>query len=296
MTEMLAPVGSIELCYESFGDPSDPLALLIVGIGTQLVEVPEGFCRMLASRGFRVVRFDNRDVGRSTILSDVPPPSIWQLVMRDHRAGAYSLADLADDAVGLLDVLEVESAHFVGASLGGMIAQVAAVRHPARVGSLTSIMSSTGQLLKGRPSLRFLRYMLPSRSISAEQTIARRAARIRARGSMREATGDGALRTAQLSHTRNSDTAGARRQLLAMLAAGDRRKELAYITAPTLVIHGTADRFVGVSGAHATVRAIPGARLQLIEGMAHDLPGWTWEAIAGGIVDNASRSRKDRSV
>src|SRR3954464_12655582 len=156
MAEETCTVGDVELCYERFGDPSDPALLLVMGLGTQRLGWHEEFCASLAERGFHVVRFDNRDIGRSTKLSHLPPPTLRQIVLRDRRAAGYSLADMADDAIGLLDHLGIERAHVAGASMGGMIAQRIAIRHPARVLSLVSIMSNTGARLSGRPAMRVL--------------------------------------------------------------------------------------------------------------------------------------------
>ncbi|MEA2446151.1 MAG: hypothetical protein QOJ12_3443, partial [Thermoleophilales bacterium] len=152
MSEQFADLGDISLCYETFGDPSDPTILLIMGLATQMIAWRDDFCRELADNGFQVVRFDNRDCGRSTHLK-AKPPSIGQLLRRDKRAASYTLADMAADAAGLLDHLGVERAHIVGASMGGMIAQTLAIKHPEKVISLTSIMSNTGARLTGQPAL-----------------------------------------------------------------------------------------------------------------------------------------------
>src|SRR4051795_5648109 len=153
MPEETARVGDVELCYETFGDRANPTVLLVMGLATQMLGWREDFCAELAARGFPVVRSDTRDVGRSTRLSQHRPPTAAQIVRRDARAAAYTLADMADDGVGRLDFLGVERAHVVGASMGGMIAQTIAIRHPDRVLSLVSIMSNTGGRWSGQPSL-----------------------------------------------------------------------------------------------------------------------------------------------
>src|SRR5947209_8029365 len=140
--EQFARVGELEICYERFGDDADPALLLVMGLGTQMVAWDVEFCGELVREGFSVIRFDNRDIGRSTILRHAPRPTVAQLLRRDPRAAAYSLDDMADDAVGLLDALEIPAAHVVGASMGGMVAQLIAIRHADRVLSLTSIMST----------------------------------------------------------------------------------------------------------------------------------------------------------
>ena len=154
MPEALAPVGDLELAYETFGDPGDPALLLVMGLGTQMIAWHDDFCAELAGRGYHVIRFDNRDVGRSTAMRHLPVPSLRQLALRSKKAASYSLADMAGDAVGLLDHLGVERAHVVGASMGGMIAQTLAARHPESVRSLVSIMSNTGSRWVGQPALR----------------------------------------------------------------------------------------------------------------------------------------------
>ena len=158
--EQIAPVGELELCYETFGDRSDPAILLIMGLGTQMIAWRDEFCAGLAARGFFVVRFDNRDIGRSTRLDQFPVPTRWQLIRRDKRAASYTLEDMANDAVGLLDHLEIERAHIVGASMGGMIAQTFAAKHPDRTSSLVSIMSNTGARTSGQPTLRMSKALL----------------------------------------------------------------------------------------------------------------------------------------
>src|SRR4051795_10163672 len=157
--EQFATVGDVELCYETFGDSSRPAVLLVMGLGTQMIAWHEDFCEALADRGFFVIRYDNRDVGRSTKISS-SPPTPRELLTRKIRRPAYLLADMADDGVALLDALGIEAAHVVGASMGGMIAQVLAARHPDRVLSLVSIMSTTGNRWKGQPALRVFPFLL----------------------------------------------------------------------------------------------------------------------------------------
>src|SRR3954447_2003584 len=152
MAEAIARVGELDICYETFGDPSDEAMLLIMGLGTQMVAWHDDFCAQLAGHGFFVIRHDNRDVGRSSRV-DGPVPTLWQLARRDPGAATYTLAEMAGDSVGLLDVLGIEKAHIVGASMGGMIAQTIAIRHPERVLSLVSIMSNTGSFWSGQPAL-----------------------------------------------------------------------------------------------------------------------------------------------
>src|SRR5919198_1658754 len=172
MPEQIARVGDVELCYETFGDPADPALLLVMGLATQMLGWHEDFCASLAERGHFVIRFDNRDIGRSSVVPG-RPPTLWQLARRSRRAAAYTLEDMAADGIGLLDHLGVERAHVVGASMGGMIAQTLAARRPERTLSLASIMSSTGSRWRGQPALRtyskFLRPMPGDREGYIEQ-------------------------------------------------------------------------------------------------------------------------------
>ena len=288
MPEQLARVGSLELCYESFGDPADPTVLLIMGLGTQMLAWAPEFCEQLAAEGFRVIRFDNRDIGRSTHIKDKRPPSVVELVLRRPRNPAYTLEDMADDAAGLLDALGIAAADVVGASMGGMIAQAMAVRHPAKVRSLTSIMSTTGSQRVGQPSPRVLPFLLkapPTDREEAIERVVRLFGVIASPGFERDPAATRDL--AAQSIDRSSDRTGAGRQLAAIMASGNRRKGLRTISAPTLVIHGTDDRMVNVSGGKATARAIPGARLELIRGMGHDLPRGVWDRVVDLIVTHA---------
>ena len=285
----------IELCYETFGDPSDPPLLLVMGLAMQMIGWPDDFCRALAERGFYTIRFDNRDAGRSTHV-DAPPPTLAQLILRSRRAAAYTIADMADDAAGLLGELGVAPAHVVGASMGGMIVQALAARQPETVRSLVSIMSTTGGRFVGQPALQayplFVRRPRRGRDAAIERAV--RAFRvIGSRGLPRD---EAMVRDlAARSYDRDRDAAAPGRQLAAIFASGDRTAELARIDAPTLVIHGTDDRLIGPSGGRATARAIPGARLLTIDGMGHDLPRAAWPQIIDAIVGHAARSSAPRS-
>jgi pimeloyl-ACP methyl ester carboxylesterase len=291
VAEAMATVGDVDLCYETFGDPADPAMLLIMGLGTQMVAWHEDFCAELADRGFHVIRFDNRDIGRSTKLSHIRPPSTWQIIAGDKRAAGYTVEDMADDAVGLLDHLGVERAHVVGASMGGMIAQAVAMRHPERVLSLVSIMSNTGGRWHGRPALRMLPIFLRRAPRDREAFAAHAVALFERIGSPgyppdRDELHERAL----LSYDRGIDPAGSGRQLAAVLAAPDRMSQLRRLRVPTLVIHGTKDRLVTPAGGRRTAQAIPGARLMTIEGMGHDLPRALWPRMLDAIEENAARA------
>jgi pimeloyl-ACP methyl ester carboxylesterase len=282
--------GGITLCYDAFGDPADPALLLVMGLGTQMVAWHEDFCGRLADEGFHVIRFDNRDIGRSTHIDGAPTPTLPQLLMRRPPA-AYRLEDMAGDTAGLLDGLGIGAAHVVGASMGGMIAQTLAATRPDRVLSLASIMSTTGGRLVGQPTLRvmpiFLKQAPRERQAFVEHTVLLFET-IGSRGIQRD---DDELReVAGLMYDRGLDPAGTARQLAAIIASGNRTPALRRITAPTVVIHGTADRLVRPSGGRATVRAIAGAKLVKVPGMGHDLPRAAWDQIITAIVSNAQRA------
>jgi pimeloyl-ACP methyl ester carboxylesterase len=290
MPEQMCKVGDVELAYEAFGNPAHPAMLLIMGLGTQMIAWPEDFCQALVDRGFYVIRFDNRDCGRSTRIF-ARPPTLLQLLLRDSRTAAYTLDDMADDAAGLLAGLGIDAAHVAGASLGGMIAQTLAVRHPDRVLSLVSIMSTTGHWRAGRASLRMYPALLRRPPADRERYVEYMTSVFGVIGSPGfERDPEDMRRLAARSFDRGHHPAGTGRQLAAILASGDRSKQLRRIRVPTLVIHGEADRLVNPSGARATAAAIPGARLVLIPGMGHDLPRGAWPDIIDGIVDTARRA------
>ena len=291
MSESVCRAGEVEICYETFGDPADPAMLLVMGLATQMLGWHEDLCAELAERGFHVIRFDNRDIGRSTLFQHVSPPTLGQILRRDRRAAGYTLPDMALDGIGLLDHLGIECAHVVGASMGGMIAQTIAIRHPERVLSLVSIMSNTGSRLSGQPSPRIYPIFLRPRPRDREAYIAQVSELFQRIGSPGFERDDDHLRDMLgRSFDRGHDPASSGRQLAAIIASGDRTTDLHRVTAPTLVIHGTADKLVAPSGGRATAKAIPGARLVMIDGMGHDLPRGAWPQIIDAIVDHAARA------
>ena len=283
--ERFARVGrGITLCYEEIGDDGGRPLLLVAGLGQQLHSWPLGFCRALAGRGFRVVRFDNRDVGRSTHVAH-RPPSPAAMLTRRMPPEQYHLGDLARDTAGLLDALEVDAAHVVGASMGGMIAQTLAAHFPGRVRTLVSIMSNTGAPRVGRPAPSTWRRMLGRPPRSRQEAMDGAVQIFRHIGSHGFPFDEDAVRAvAGEAWDRDPTSHGVARQLAGIFASGDRTRELRTITAPTLVIHGDRDRMVHPSGATATVRAIPGARLVTIQGMGHDLPAGVWPRLVD-LVD-----------
>ena len=287
--ELLADLGNgITLAYEPFGDASDPPLLLIQGLGMQMLGWPEEFCEQLAAEGFHVVRYDNRDVGHSTHLDSVRAPTLAQLATRRFGKDQYSLAEMADDAAGLLDELGLSPAHVVGISLGGMIAQTLAARHEEKVRTLTSMLSTTGHRLRGQPALGMMRLLLKQapkeREAFVEHVVSVFEA-IGSRGLPRDT--DETRELAARSYDRGTDPAGSGRQLGAILRSGNRTAEVRRITAPTLVLHGSEDKLVRPSGGKATARAIVNARLEMIEGMGHDLPRAAWPRIVEGIAAHA---------
>ena len=288
--------GGIELCYEQIGDPNDPPIVLVAGLGQQLHgSWPTEFATALADRGYCVTRFDNRDVGRSTHM-DFPAPKPLSILRGGNHPRQYTLADMASDTVGLLDRLGYEDVHLAGISMGGMIAQTVAARHPERVRTLTSIMSTTGAARIGRPALStWLRLAIAKPPRTRDQAIQRDLAIFRHIGSHGFPFDEDRVRErASIAWDRDRSSAGTPRQLAAIFRSGDRTAELARIAAPTLVIHGDRDRMVHPTGGAATARAIPGARLETIAGMGHDLPVGVWDRILdlidGHITTSANRS------
>jgi pimeloyl-ACP methyl ester carboxylesterase len=285
-----ARVGAIEIAYETFGAPDDPPLLLIMGLGTQMLGWPDEFCHLLEARGLYVIRFDNRDIGLSTHLHDAPAPDVMAAVAGDTRSASYTLTDMAADAAGLLDALALTSAHVVGASLGGMVAQTLAIEHPRRVRSLTSIMSTTGDRRVGAPTEAGAAALMAPPARDRDGAIERALSSARAIGSPGFPLDEEAVRDrASRSFDRAFDPPGVARQLVGVLASPDRSPQLHELSVPTLVIHGADDALIGVSGGRATAAAIAGAELVIIEGMGHDLPRALWPELAGHIGDLIAR-------
>jgi pimeloyl-ACP methyl ester carboxylesterase len=297
MAEAFCDVGgAITLCYETFGSEGDPPVVLIMGLGTQMIGWPDEFCEQLAGRGLRVVRFDNRDIGRSTHIHG-RPPTVGQLLRRRIEPVHYTLADMAQDTAGLIGELGLGPAHVVGASMGGMIAQTLAARDPELVRSLVSIMSNTGNRWNGQPSFRIYRYFLTHGPDDRDGYIQHNTRVYKAIGSTGLPFDEARVRDmVGRSYDRGHDPAGPGRQLGAIIASGDRSAEVRRITAPTLVIHGSKDPMVNKSGGVATARAIPGARLEIIDGMGHDLPSAAWPQLIDAIAGHAHAAEQAASV
>jgi len=287
---LVATAHGIELAYETFGDPSHPPVILVMGLGTQMVAWPEQMCRGLADAGLFVVRFDNRDVGASTHLRGTPAPTLLDLALR--RRPPYRIEDMADDVAGLLDGLGLERAHLVGASMGGFIAQTVALRHPARVSSLTLMMTSTGSRLVGQPRARLFSQLVRRRvARDRDEAVSAAVEVFQLIGSQGYAFDEEYLRqVAELSYDRGYDPAGYQRQLAAVATQPNRTAQLSRISVPTLVIHGLRDPLVATSGGVALARAIPGARFVGFAGMGHDLPRELWPEFVQQIVDLTRRA------
>ena len=281
-----APANGIELEWEEFGEPDAPPLLLIMGLGAQMIAWDEEFCRLLAARGFRVIRFDNRDAGLSTRIEG-RRPNLLAALTGDFSSAAYRLDDMADDAAGLLDALGIEAADVVGASMGGMIAQTLAIRHPHKVKTLTSIMSTTGAPDVGQPSPDAITLLVTRPPADRERAIEYGVLISRVLSSPGFPFDEERARErATRSYDRGFYPISVGRQLLAVLASGDRTPALRSRRVPTLVIHGDGDPLVTKSGGEATAAAVPGARLLMIPGMGHDLPRSLWETIVAAISEH----------
>jgi pimeloyl-ACP methyl ester carboxylesterase len=292
-TELSAPVSpGVELCYQTFGDPDDEPLLLVMGLGGPMTWWDPALCRMLAEAGFYVIRYDNRDTGRSSRgTGRVTRGMLVQAFLGRRVKAPYSLADLGQDAFGLLDHLGIESAHVVGVSMGGMIAQTMAVQAPGRVRSLVSIMSTTGRRTVGWLDPRLVPMMLGKRGTTVEEYLEASVIGAAAIGSPAYPEGDEAARArAQQTWDRGINPAGVMRHMMAVLTQPNRAAALRSLRMPATVIHGMADRMVHVSGGRATAQAIPGAQLLLIPGMGHDLPPALFETFTDAIRRTADRA------
>jgi pimeloyl-ACP methyl ester carboxylesterase len=290
--EQIAPANGIDLCFQEMGDPDGEPLILVMGLATQMLAWDEGLCGLLVERGFRVIRFDNRDIGRSTKIVSAGVPRRLDM-MRGRRSSApYLLRDMAADTIGLMDHVGIESAHIVGASMGGMIVQTMAIEHAERVRSMVSIMSNTGSRWTGMPSRKAMAVLLARPPRGRDAAVERAVKTFKVIGSPGYPFDEERIRqVAGRSYDRGHSTAGVLRQLHAITASGDRTQALRELSVPTTVIHGSGDPLVRPAGGRATARAIPDARLKLIDGMGHDLPRQLWPVFAEEIADTAARSR-----
>ena len=289
---MKAKANGIEIEYESFGKEGDPVILLVMGLGAQLTLWPDALCEKLAAKGFRVIRYDNRDVGLSTKLDAAGVPEMADIFSGAAKP-AYTLDDMAADGAALLDALGIRQAHIVGASMGGMIAQLIAANHPEKTLSLTSIMSTTGN---------------PAVPPATPEAMAALTTRLPADAGM-DAMIDNSVKTLTIigSPAHSYDTpderaklkraierslypAGFARQMAAIVANGDRREKLKGVAAPTSVIHGEVDPLVHLEGGKDTAASIKGAELIVIPGMGHDLPPFVLDQVTAAIAKTAARA------
>ncbi|MFC1442939.1 alpha/beta hydrolase [Streptacidiphilus sp. N1-10] len=292
MPRTAANTQGVELEYDCFGSPDDPVLLLVMGLGAQMTAWPEGLCAAIAARGFRVVRFDNRDAGLSTFMDAGRQPDLGAILHGDPSSAPYLLGDMALDAVSLLDALGVDRAHIVGASMGGMIVQQLAIDRPERVLSLCSIMSLPGDRVSGGSTPEAGAVLMRARPENREEAIAVGVSASQVIGSPGYPEDPDELReriAAALERQSRSDGFG--RQFAAIVASPDRTPGLRELDLPTLVIHGADDPLVDRSGGEATAKAVPGAELLLVPGMGHNLPEPLWPEVVDAIAANAGRAK-----
>jgi pimeloyl-ACP methyl ester carboxylesterase len=291
VTETRVQVGDVELVYETIGDPSGEPMLLVMGLGMQLIHWDRELCELLADRGFYVIRFDNRDAGCSTQIR-APVPNIMRLMAGLPARVPYVLEDMANDAFGLLDELEVERAHLVGTSMGGMIAQTMAIARPERVLSLASMLSTTGDRRVGTPKLRVWSILMRRAPRDRDAYIEYFVRVFRMIGSPGYRGDEQRVREeAGATYDRGHHPAGTARQLAAILASGSRTAALRKLDVPTVVIHGEQDPLVPFRAGQATARAIRGAEFVSVPGMGHDMPRELWPTFVDAIAKNADRAR-----
>ncbi len=292
--ELFAPVSAgIELCYQTFGDPEDEPLVLVMGLGGPMTWWDDDLCVQLARAGFHVVRFDNRDIGRSSRAQGrVTRTTLARAFVGAQVRAPYTLDDMAEDTFGLMDHLGWESAHVVGVSMGGMIAQTMTIAQPQRVRSLASVMSTTGKRTVGWQSPSLLPTLLSPRN-NRDDYVAASAQVWRLIGSPAyPLSDDEARQRAGETYDRGVPRSGVMRQMIAILKQPNRSVRLRGLQVPTVVIHGLADKMVHVSGGRATAAAIPGSELLLVDGMGHDLPPALFESFVSAIRRNADRAEE----
>ena len=288
-----ANANGLKLCYDTFGEASAPPLLLIMGLAAQMVAWDDEFCTLLAERGFRVIRFDNRDIGLSSRIDSAGVPDVSAAFMAAMQGKPvptppYLLTDMAADAIGLLDALELRSAHVVGASMGGAIAQTLAIHHPARLRTLTSIMATTGEPGLPPPTADALAVLFkptPTDQAGYFDSYVQTWKVLRAGSFPLDEARD--LARAGLNFSRGLNPAGVARQLVAILASGSRKQALGAVRVPTLVIHGDLDPLVPLACGLDTAESVPGAKLLVVPGMGHALPISKWPQIVDAIAAHA---------
>ena len=294
-----AQANGIQLCYQTFGDPANPPLVLIMGLAAQMILWDDEFCAQLAERGYWVIRFDNRDIGLSTRFPSARTPTFAEMLFR-HATGLqfgvpYTLRDMAADTIGLLDALGIRTAHVVGASMGGAIAQELAIAYPQRLRSITSIMSSTGDPKLPRPQPRALARLGKKVPLDRDGYLREYVATWSVlSGDHFPFDAERTMRQGAAGYERGINPPGVARQLTAIIASGNRKKALYGVRVPTLVIHGSADPLVPVAAAPDLAGTIPGARLVIIEGMGHSFPREVWPRIIDAIDRHASQAEAPR--
>jgi pimeloyl-ACP methyl ester carboxylesterase len=288
--ERLAPANGIEIAYQEVGDPDGEPLLLVMGLAAQMLAWQEDFCSMLAERGFRVIRFDNRDIGHSTMLDELGMPSRLEMVVGRRSTAPYLLADMARDAFGLMDHLGIESAHVTGASMGGMIGQTMAILRPERVSSLVSMMSTTGNRRVGSPTFRAWGLLLSKFPNGRDEYVRRALGTFKVIGSPDHRDEKEIEELVRAMYDRSHNPAGIVRQMHAISASGDRTEALGRLDVPTAVLHGAKDPLARPAAGRATARAIPGAKLRIFDEMGHDLPRHLWPEFVDEIAANAARA------
>ena len=282
--------GDVTIHYETFGDPADPALLLVNGLGSQCTSYRTEWCERFAAEGFFTIRFDNRDVGLSTHLSHVAPDVQGvSAALAEGRTPSvpYVLADMADDAVAVLDALGVDRAHVMGLSMGGMIVQQLAIDHPERLRSMTSVMSSTGDLDVGQAHRDARALLFGPPATTREEAIARSVQGLHVWGSPDHLDDERTAAIAAEAYDRAFDPAGQARQLMGILASPSRTEALRQVQVPALVLHGDHDRLVDISGGRRTAEAIPGATFVVMEGMGHDYPPAYWDRWVRLVTEHA---------
>jgi pimeloyl-ACP methyl ester carboxylesterase len=278
----------IQLCYDAFGNPHNPPLLMVAGLGMQLTDWDEAVCTLLAEQGYWVIRYDNRDVGLSTKFEEAGTPNLLAALQGQPIEAPYLLSDMAADAVGLLDALNIPAAHVLGASMGGMIAQTMAIEYPERLRTLVSIMSTTGaaDLPQPAPDVAMMLIAPAPDTLDAYLDNAVKWAQV-LNGPGFPVDEEKVRGQTAVSFKRSYYPQGTGRQLAAVLASGSRREALKSVQIPTLVIHGKEDPLVPVEGGMDTAEAIPNAKLLLIDGLGHALPPETWPEVVEAIANHA---------
>ncbi|MGO9557569.1 MAG: alpha/beta fold hydrolase [Acidimicrobiales bacterium] len=284
--------GDVEIYYETFGDPGRPALLLVNGLGSQCINYRVEWCESFASAGYFVIRYDNRDVGLSTKFGDEMPDvaAVARSVAEGDFADVpYLLTDMASDGLAVLDDLGIERAHVMGLSMGGMIVQTMAIEHPERLLTVTSMMSTTGDPDVGQSTEEARRLLLTPPASDRDGYIAGSLAGLRIWGSPACFDEERLVANAGEAFDRSNFPSGRVRQLIAIMASGSRTAALRNVSVPTLVLHGSADTLIDPSGGRRTAEVIPGARLELLEGMGHDYPPQYWEPIVELVTAHAAQ-------